>query len=223
LEPARASRSESFAAVRNSMGPFLTTFALCFFLTLSGCSKSRTASSPPETQPEKSATPASASSSANAAPIKPQIDSCSLLTNQEITSIQGAAPTEAKPSTRLGGGLSVSQCYFLLPIAADSIVLTLTQRGDGPGARDPKESWQEIFHVEHENVKAREEKDKEPAKPQSVPGLGDEAFWSPTRVGGVLYVLKGNNYLSISVGGAADQTTRLQKSQSLAELALKHF
>lgn len=150
------------------------------------------------------------------------MDACSLLTGQEIEAIQGAAPKETKPSAKSQRGLTVSQCYFLLPTAADSIVLTLTQRADSPDARDPRQSWEEIFHGDNENAKAREE-EKESVKPQNISGLGDEAFWAPQRFGGALYVLKGNSYLSISVGGAGDQASKLQKSKSLAEMVLKRL
>jgi len=50
--------------------------------------------------------------------------------------------------------------------------------------------------------------------------VGDEAFWIASRVGGALYVLKGNSYLTVSVGGAADEKTRIEKSKALAQRAL---
>jgi hypothetical protein len=42
-------------------------------------------------------------------------------------------------------------------------------------------------------------------------------------VGGALYVLKGNSYIRISVGGAGDQTQKMEKSKTLAESVLKHL
>ena len=197
---------------RNPMHLFLSTLSCCFVLALTGCSKSKTAPSLVETKAEKSNLPVAEASKATAASSKSQIDACSLLTGQEIEAIQGAAPTETKPSGNSQHGFTVSQCYFLLPTAANSIVVTLTRRANGPDARDPKQSWEEIFHGEHENKKAREE--KESVKPQSISGLGDEAFWAPQRFGGALHVLKGNSNISISVGGAGDQASKLQNQSS---------
>lgn len=204
------------------MRPYFTTLAFCFVLAIASCSKPKTAAPLADTPPQKSSSPAQPAANANVNSAKVQIDACSLLTGQEIESIQGAAPTETKPSANSQRGLTVSQCYFLLPVAVNSVVVTLTQRADGADARDPKQAWEEIFHVEHESAKAREE-EKEPARPEKISGLGDEAFWSAQRFGGVLYVLKGNSYLSVSVGGAGDQASKLEKSKSLAGIILKRL
>jgi hypothetical protein len=199
------------------------TSACCFVLALVACSK-KPAPVPAETRVEKkSISPAPASTRANAVTSKNHLDACSLLTAPEIEGIQGAAPVDTKPSVNSQRGLTVSQCYFLLPVAVNSIVVTVTQRSDGTDASDPKEAWAKIFHEEHENAERGEEKEKESLKPQKIPDLGDEAFWTPQRFGGVLYALKGNNYISISVGGAGDQASKLQKSKSLAELILKRL
>jgi hypothetical protein len=214
-------QSKSIAEIQ-PMRSFLIALPFCFVIALTGCSKSKTAPSLAETRPEKSVSPASASANATKPSSPNLIEACSLLTGAEIESVQGAAPIETKPSMNSQRGLTVSQCYFLLPTAVNSIVVTLTQRADGADARDPREAWQEIFHVEHEKVKEREE-EKEPVKPQSIPGLGDEAFWLSQRFGGVLYALKGNRSISVSVGGAGDQASKLQKSKSLAEMVLKRL
>jgi hypothetical protein len=146
-----------------------------------------------------------------------------LLTSKEIEAIQGAPLKDTKSSANSQGDLTVSQCYFLLPTAADSIVVTVTQKGDGSNSRDPKQSWEGIFHGEKEKPRTREEEESKSAPPEKVAGLGDEAFWVPKRFGGRLYALKGNIYISISVGGPGDQATKLQKSKSLAELVLKRL
>jgi hypothetical protein len=202
------------------MRSLFLTLAFCLSLSLAACSK-KTTPSLTETPPQKSTSPAPASTPANAVTSKNHLDACSLLTGPEIEGIQGAAPVDTKPSVNSHGGLTVSQCYFLLPVAANSIVVTVTQKSDGPGGSNPKEAWEKIFHEEHENAEREEE--KESLKPQKIPDLGDEAYWTPQRFGGVLYALKGNSYISISVGGAGDQASKLQKSKSLAELILKRL
>ena len=60
-------------------------------------------------------------------------------------------------------------------------------------------------------------------KPQPVSGLGDEAFWVADRVTGALYVLHGDIFLRLSVGGVTDEEARLQRARALAESALRRL
>jgi hypothetical protein len=182
----------------------LTLFVSCLLPLVAGCSK------PGENRLQTTSAPR-------------VIDACSLLTSQEIEALQGAPLKETKSSANSQGGLTVSQCYFLLPIAADSIVLTATQKADGSNSRDPKESWEEIFHGDKEAESAHEEKEGKSPPPEKIADLGDEAFWAPRRFGGTIYVRKGNVYISISVGGSGEQATKLQKSRALAEIVLKRL
>jgi hypothetical protein len=183
------------------------------------------------TQPSpQQATTASADSG------KEKVDACTLLTSKEIQSVQGEALKEAKSSERSEGGFSTSQCFFTLPTFTNSISLTVTRRGDGPGARDPKQFWKETFHRETESEQARdrdrnkgrernegrEEEEEQGAPPQKITGVGDEAFWAGSRFGGALYVLKGNAFIRVSVGGTGDQQTKIKKSKALAQMVLKH-
>ena len=68
--------------------------------------------------------------------------------------------------------------------------------------------------------KKKGEEEEESAPPQKVVGIGDEAYWIGNRVGGAFYVLKGNAYVRISVGGPADQANKIKKSKVLAQKAL---
>lgn len=162
----------------------------------------------------------SPSASATASPASPVSDyACTLLTKEDALAVQGEAYKDTKPSERTGGGLIISQCYFELPTTVNSIVLTVTRKA--PGGRDPSDSWREIFYSEHESKKKEEEGEEK--KPVKVDGVGDEAFWTGTRVGGALFVLKGNAYIRISIGGAGDQAQKIEKSKTLAESVLKHL
>ena len=143
---------------------------------------------------------------------------CTLLTKEEIQAVQGETFKDTKPSHKLAAGLSVSQCYFELPTAANSVVLTVTRKAEG--GREPSQSWQEIFHSEKRSERKEEGGEKEP---QKIEGLGEEAFWTGTRVGGALFVLKGNSYIRVSVGGAGDQAQKIEKSKALAEYVLKRL
>jgi hypothetical protein len=173
---------------------------------------------------------------------KGKIDACALLTSPEIRSVQGEPLKETKASGSAEKGFLVSQCFFTLPTFNNSISLVVTQKGEGAGGRDPKEFWEETFEKsegdgekerdkksakerekEKERGKGREEEEEEVAPAQKITGVGDEAFWTGSRVGGALYVLKGSTYLRISVGGAGDQQSKINKSKALARLALKRL
>ena len=197
------------------MRGFFALLASCLIFAVAGCSKPKAVESP--RRPQLTGTPGTGQRSTNV------IDACSLLTSTEIETILGAPLKDTKPSANSRGGLTVSQCYFLLPIAANSIVLTVTQKADGSNSRDPKQSWEEIFHGDKETENAREEEERKSPPPEKIAGLGDEAFWVPQRFGGALYALKGNTYIRISVGGLGDRAVQIQKSKSLAEIILKRL
>ena len=175
---------------------------LCLLgLALIGCSKPK--SDQTNTTPQPTALTAST-------------PACAMLTNEDIQAVQGETIKSTKPSEKSAAGLSVSQCYFELPTTVNSIVLTITRKAEG--GRDPSQSWHDIFHGERRSgIEKEEEGAKEPLK---IEGIGDEAFWTGTRIGGALYVLKGNAYLRISVGGAGDQAAKIEKSKTLAEKVL---
>jgi hypothetical protein len=157
------------------------------------------------------------SQQSNTTPAAPDGYACTLLTKEEIQAVQGETFKDTKPSHKLAAGLSVAQCYFELPTAANSVVLTVTRKAEG--GRDPSQSWQDMFHREKES----EKRDEKGAEPQKIDGLGEEAFWTGTRVGGALFVLKGNCYFRVSVGGAGDQAQKIEKSKTLAESVLKRL
>jgi len=187
-------------------------------LAAGSCSKPKTDDG--TNSPKSSATPA-VSVTAAPADSAPETgpDACTLLTKEEVQAVQGEAFKETKPSHKLASGLSVSQCYFELPTAVNSIVLTVTRKA--AGGSDPDQSWRDMFHRETASRKKEEEAEEKEAK--KIDGLGEEAFWTGTRVGGALFVLKGNCYIRISVGGAGDQAQKIEKSKTLAESVLKRL
>lgn len=181
-----------------------------------------------------------------------RIDACTLLSSKEIQAIQGEPLKEVKSSAKLEGGFGVSQCFFSLPTFTNSISLVVMQRGDGPGARDPKEFWREHFSNVDTDSEARErdrdkdrdkdhetdrEKDREPrnqgraeeeegeesAKAVKISYVGDEAFWGANPVGGALYVLKGSVFVRVSVGGSGEQQAQINKARALARIVLKNL
>lgn len=188
-------------------------------VAVGGCSKSQR----PETSaatPQPNATSNQPGPSAPATQEEASAGSyaCTLLTKEEIEAVQGEPFKSTKASAKSGAGLTISQCYFELPTTVNSVVINVTQKAAGPDARDPRQSWQEMFHREKTSEKKKEEGEEK--EPQKIEALGDEAFWMGSRVGGSLYVLKGNSYIRISVGGAGDQAQKTEKSKALAQSAL---
>jgi len=222
---------------------FWSLLLILFIASLGAC-KNSTGSSTGENRASQTAnpgaaigpTPTASAPLANAS--HPKIDACTLLTSQEIQAVQGEAIKETKLSGQAGGGMQISQCFFTLPTFSNSISLLVAQRGDGAGAKDPKDFWHETFDKNSAGEKDREREKKEADKnkkdvkrgeeeeeesaapPQKVAGVGDDAFWIGSRVGGALYVLKGNAYLRVSIGGSGDQNSKISKSKTLAQKAL---
>jgi hypothetical protein len=204
-------------------------------LAIVSCSKTTT---PPsanasqagvETSSTTSASPASQPVTEKAPTVKPKVDACALLTSNEIEPVQGEAVKETKLSGQSSGGFNMSQCFFTLPTFNNSISLLVAQKGEGAGAKDPRDFWRDTFHENKpgdkdkdrdRNKKRGEDEEEEHTPPQKITGIGDEAYWTGSRVGGALYVLKGNSYIRISIGGPADQATKIKKSKALAAKAI---
>jgi len=167
------------------------------------------------------ATPAPPQQNLPAADSKPAIDACTLLTSAEIESVQGQPVQDTKPSVQSFGGLAISQCYFTLTAQSNSVVLTVTQSAGGGNAVEVKKSWEQMLRgSESERKDGKEEKEKKPLK---IEGIGDAAFWSGSHVGGAIYVLKGDSYIRISVGGPGDSEAKIDKSKKLGQAVLNRL
>ena len=79
-----------------------------------------------------------------------------------------------------------------------------------------KEFWRST-NAEAGDGKKPEEKE---SRPEKISGVGDDAYWEASGIAGALYVLKKDVILRISVGGASDIKTKLEKSKTLAQKAL---
>ena len=177
----------------------------------------------------------STNSSAPASAVKSKIDACGLLTSDDIKGVQGEAYQDAKRSDRQDGDFIIAQCYFALPTSANSIVLNVTTAREGVSTT-PRKFWETTFARNAETPPAkekgqdrekaksgekREAEEEESPKPEKIAGLGEDAYWIASQVGGALYVLKGDEFFRISVGGAGDAKSKLAKSKTLAEKVLK--
>ncbi|MEP6742064.1 MAG: hypothetical protein ABJB61_06150 [bacterium] len=224
-------------------------FLCVLFIATSACKTSTTPTAPANTSagtsdtsttstnPVQSGSPSAAQV---ATVVKPKVDACAMLNGKEIEAVQGEAVKETKLSGQAGGGLQISQCFFTLPTFSNSISLLVAQKGDGADAKDPKEFWRETFQKgeardedrdrdrdrdkkdsnKEKKGERRGEEEEESTPPLAVSGVGDDAFWVGSRVGGALYVLKGNAYVRISIGGSGDQSSKINKSKRLAKKAI---
>ena len=118
------------------------------------------------------------------------------------------------------------QCLFTTAEFSKSVSLALVRSDPKQGsARSPKDFWKEKFDPyedEEPKTNSGDEKEKGSA-PKKIEGLGDDAYWVGNRFGGILYVLKGDAFISIGFGGTDDEETRLKKSKVLAQKALQRL
>lgn len=155
--------------------------------------------------------------------LKSRIDPCKLLTSDELQMVQGEGLQSASPSEREYSGFIVAQCYYQLPTLANSVVVNVTTAGQ-PGA-SPRDYWRRTF-AQTEAAQKEGAGDGEPdkeARPEQISGIGDDAYWRVGGFTGALYVLKKNVIFRISVGGAADIKTKLDKSKTLTQKALSRI
>jgi len=162
--------------------------------------------------------------------VKGKIDPCSLLSNDDIKAVQGEQPTQTQRSDRADSGYIVSQCYYAAPTTSDSVVLNVTTAAEGANARHPRDFWKKTFADNEAKDKKRDREGKErkgeeeeAVKPEKITGVGDDAYWSASRVGGALYVLRQDLFFRISVGGAGDVRSKLNRSKILARKVLQRL
>jgi hypothetical protein len=207
------------------------TLLLCALIAFSGCKKREKVPPVPKNQAQST----SAATTSNT----PNFDTCGLITKQDIEAIEGSPLTDTKNSGRSDAGLSFTQCFYTTAEFSRSVSLAVVQ--PDPRAtpkRSIKEVWQQTFGQSEGGEKEKEsEQDKEKREslrqqkgergeeehnipPKKIAGIGEEAFWSASRVGGALYVLKNNAYVRVSVGGPDPEDKKIEKCKALAQKAL---
>jgi hypothetical protein len=220
-------------------------YAIAFglFLITAGCKSTDNGAPANSAAPAAASSPAVMTSPATPAPagpadpqVKARVDVCALLTSDDLKKVQGEAFNDAQRSDRRDGDFIVAQCYYALPTTSNSVVLNVTT-ANGGSAHNPRDFWESTFGRDEGGDRAREKgkekerervaksggEEEEGAPPEKVNGLGDEAFWIASRVGGALYVLKKDQFFRISVGGAGDEKSKLKKSKTLAQQVLKRI
>ncbi len=162
-------------------------------------------------------------------------DACILLTSAEVEAVQGESVSETKTSAQPNGEMLVTECVFRTTTFAKSVSLALaTPSSTKPSALTPRKFWQKQFHardMEEDEIhaagkgakKPESEDDEEARKPRRIEGLGEEAYWVGTPITGALYVLQGDNFVRISVGGVHEESVRIEKSKVLARAVVKRL
>ena len=176
-------------------------------------------------QPTASAPVLAGSPTSSPATAAGKVDACTLLTSDDIQAVQGEALKTTKPSQQAGHEFVIDICYYELPTLSNSVSLSLAQ--PNPDKKESvKEFWENTFGDSEHGRKEKEREGEgegeieEGAPPRKIAGLGQEAFWFSSPIGGVLYVLKGNHYIRLSVGGKGTSEAKLNKSKALAKKAL---
>jgi hypothetical protein len=165
-----------------------------------------------------------------------------LLTSADIKAVQGEGVQSTKPSSHEEGWFTDYQCFYSTPTFTKSVSLQVLRQKPSAGSNPLRDFWNEKFHVaadkkDDDSELEREGRPKQPEgapdreeeeearkhPPQPVAGIGDEAYWASAGVVGALYVLKNDSYLRISVGGADDDKTKLEKCKALARKALRRM
>jgi hypothetical protein len=188
----------------------------CLALVLAACGKPGPTESPVSSASETASSEAPRSGSATLG----RVDACALFSNEQIEAIIGDRVTDRRPSVSTQNGVDVSQCYVSAATSANSVSVTVTQKANGSGGRDPRQIWEQLFGRDAEQ---KNEEGGERSRAEKIEDLGDEAFWRAAPIGSSLYALKGNGYVRVSVGGAGDAASKLEKSKKIAELVLPHL
>ena len=162
-----------------------------------------------------------------------KFDACALLSKKDVEAIQGSPIKDTKSSERADGDFRMSQCFFTAAEFSRSVTLVVFQKNPtGPSNRDPLEFWNRTFARYEKEKKESDKKEpegrqggeeEEGVPPRKIDKLGNEAFWVPNRFGGTLYALKGDAFISISIGGSDSEQAKLDKSKKLAAKALKRL
>ncbi len=186
---------------------------------LASCQKSKTAATPPSN--------------------RAKIDACSLITKDEVQSLQSSPIKDMKGSENADGVFRVAQCFYTAETFNKSVSLAVTQNNtEKPQTRTVPDFWKETFgryergevkkeegdEEKKKSLREREEEEGEKrAPPKKVDGIGDAAYWTANRMGGALYVLKNDVFIRVSVGGPEAEDAMIKRCKGLAEKALSRL
>jgi len=155
-----------------------------------------------------------------------------LLADADVRAVLGVTVKERQPGAQQAHGLLLSQCYLGTGTPRSVSIAVAGNTRSGSKTLTPRAFWRDQFHGRDEHASERKGEKRESARngekreqegeteARPIRRVGDEAFWSGTRVAGALYVLRGNTFIRVSVGGISDEKERIEKSRQLALIAL---
>jgi len=101
--------------------------------------------------------------------------------------------------------------HFCVTLQTTELVVGSVTKSRCPSlwTADPKQFWRNTFHRENtkekdmdHNKKRGEEEGEKGTPPQKIPGMVTMLTGPGAVVGGALYVLKGDAYIRLSIGGS---------------------
>jgi hypothetical protein len=170
--------------------------------------------------------------------IDPELNACSLLPSEFVSSVQGDSIVESQAGTSLQGELMTKRCFYRTENFNQSVDVDITADTDRTGrSRAARDFWDRRFNsasgseeeegelrekreAHSSSMRDEEEEERARPKPSPVTGLGDEAFWVSNQFNSTLYLREDGVLLRISLGGPDDAATKLQRARSLAERIL---
>ena len=106
----------------------------------------------------------------------------------------------------------------------DDVYLRLAAlRAEQDGRGDARVAEERVLAYVKEWVPEPKKAPLKKPPPKPIAGLGDEAFWVGDPLSGALYVLKGEIFLRVSVGGPTDEAQKIKRARALASRALKRL
>jgi hypothetical protein len=143
-----------------------------------------------------------------------KVDACALLSDADVRSVLGEDVRSHTPASQSAGGLLMDQCVLATSGARSVSIAVAGSVTSGKSHITPREFWKRQFHEKQGDGEEHE------SGARRIRGVGEEAYWSGTRIAGALYVLKEDTFIRISVGGIKTEPERIAKSKALANAAL---
>jgi hypothetical protein len=168
-----------------------------------------------------------------------KVDPCALITGAEVGQIQQANIIGTQLNEVPTGQFVTSQCYYTSAEPDCSVTIAIVQRDPLRVSTDSiRKYWQEVYVASGEPAQAQEnghqgrketraggeeEEEKRAVRAIKIDGIGEGAYWSGNRFGGVLYVLQREKIVRVSVGGPSKTEEKLEKSKLLAQKSLSRL
>ncbi len=167
-----------------------------------------------------------------------KVDPCALMTAAEVGQIQRANIVGTQLNEVPTGQFVTSQCYYTSAEPDCSVTIAIIQRDPLRVSTDSiRKYWQEVYVASGEPAQAQgnghevrketgaggEKEEEKRVRAVKIDGIGEGAYWSGNRFGGVLYVLEREKILRLSAGGPATTEEKLEKSKALAQKSLSRL